>query len=137
MSRAFVNFLLDAALLVIILAIIWTSCVLHLVFPPGTTARGWELWGLGYDEWAGVQFALLCTIALGILVHVMLHWNWVCGLIASRVFGRRGKVDEGAQTLYGVSTLIALLILTGAFLIGAQLSIRQHGITTGAPTVRL
>jgi hypothetical protein len=35
-----------------------------------------------YDQWAGLQFGLIATPALGLLLHVMLHWNWVCGIVA-------------------------------------------------------
>jgi hypothetical protein len=125
MSRAILNFLLDTLLLLITLTLIAASCVLRFVFPAATTAAGWELWGLDYDGWASLQFYLLALIVFAILVHVMLHWNWVCSIISTRLLRRSGKVDDGVQTLYGVSTLMLLLLVIGVLILVAQLSIRS------------
>jgi hypothetical protein len=124
MSRTLINFCLDALLLLITLGLIWTTCVLKFVFPPATRAAGWVLWGMGYDGWSDLQSGLLAVIALAILVHIMLHWNWVCGVIAARLLRRGGKVDDGVQTLYGVGTLIALVLATTGVLIAAEFMIR-------------
>src|SRR5690348_8637128 len=59
MSRTVVNFLLDTILLTIVVALLFTSAVLRFVFPAPTIARGWRLWGHGYDAWANFQFMLL------------------------------------------------------------------------------
>lgn len=127
MSRTVVNFLLDVLLLLVLMALVGSALVVRFVFPAGTAANGWLLWGLDYDEWASVQFVTLCAILLAILVHVMLHWSWVCNVIASRLFKLKGKdarPDEGSQTLYGVATLIAILLVLGAFLTLASLSVQ-------------
>jgi hypothetical protein len=76
---------------------------------------GWTSWSLTYDQWRDVQFATLCTFGFGILVHVMLHWNWVCSVIATQVLHIRERPDKGMQTIYGVATLIGLLHLTPAW----------------------
>ena len=87
--------------------------------PPG----GWTLWRLDYDAWSGIQFGLLGVLAAGILVHVMLHWSWVCNVIASALAGK-GRVDEGMQTIYGVGLLIVLLNVVGITVAAAVLTIR-------------
>ena len=69
------------------------------------------MWGLGYDQWRDLQFGLLCFFALGVLVHIMMHWNWVCSVIATQIVRSRSRPDEGMQTIYGVIVLIALLHL--------------------------
>jgi hypothetical protein len=125
MSRTLVNFLLDATLLAAFLLLIWISAVVRFVFPPGSVAAGWTLWGFGYDAWNGLQFALVAVLALGILLHVMLHWTWVCGVIASRVGGRKGRVDDGVQTLYGVGLLIVICNVVGLLVAAAALSVRE------------
>jgi hypothetical protein len=125
MSRTLINFLLDATLLTAFLLLIWVSAVVRFVFPPGTSAAGWTLWGFGYDGWNGLQFALVAVLALGILLHVMLHWTWVCGVIASRVTGRKGRLDDGVQTLYGVGLLIVICNVVGLLVAAAALSIRE------------
>ncbi len=103
----------------------WVSATLQIVFPAPTLTGGWTLWSLTYDQWRDVQFATLCTFGFGILVHVMLHWNWVCSVIATQVLHTRGRPDEGMQTIYGVATLIVLLHLIAAGVIVALVVIRR------------
>jgi hypothetical protein len=124
MSRTLINFFLDVLMLAVTLAVIWTTCVLRFVFPAATRAGGWTLWGVDYDAWSNVQTGLLGAIALAILVHLMMHWNWVCGVITARLLRRGGPVDDGIQTLYGVGTLIVFLLATTGLLIAAGLMIR-------------
>jgi len=125
MSRTFVNFLLDAVLLATFAVLIWSSMVVRFVFPPGPDAKGWFLWGLAYDHWETIQFAMVAALALGILIHVMLHWSWVCGVLATRLArDKKAKIDDGTQTLYGVGLLIAIFNLLGLAVAAAALSIQ-------------
>ena len=125
MSRTLVNFLLDTVLLVAFVLLVWCSVVVRFVFPPGPSATGWKLWGYDFDPWAGLQFSLVGALFVGILVHVMLHWSWVCGVLASRLSrDRKGRVDEGLQTIYGVALLIAVLATIGVGVGAAVLSVR-------------
>ncbi len=126
-SWSWINLLLDAALLVAFMAVCFAAVVVRFVFPPGPAAAGWTLWGLDYDAWGGIQFALLAVLAIGILVHVMLHWSWVCNVIASRLAGRGARVDDGLQTIYGVGLLIGLLLAVGSALAAAVLTVRGPG----------
>jgi hypothetical protein len=120
-----INLLLDALLLVVFTLLGAVSVIVRFVFPPGPAARGWLLWGLDYDAWSGIQFALVAMLAAGILVHVMFHWSWVCNVIASRLArDRRARVDDGVQTIYGVGLLIALLNVVGIAVAAAMLTIR-------------
>lgn len=125
MSRTLVNFLLDTVLLVAFVLLVWCSVVVRFVFPPGPSATGWKLWGYDFDQWAGLQFSLVGTLFVGIVVHVMLHWSWVCGVLASRLSSdRKGRVDEGLQTIYGVGLLIAVLATIGVGVGAAVLTVR-------------
>jgi hypothetical protein len=127
-SRTIVNFWLDLALLIAFLSLAWISVVLRFVFPAGTAAAGWTLWGRGFDDWSAIQFVLLCVFALGVLLHLMLHWSWVCGVVSSRLSRWRGKpirFDEGAQTLYGVGLLIVVLNVVGLLIAAAALTIQM------------
>jgi hypothetical protein len=125
MSRSAINFTLDLILLLAFCALVACSTVLRFVFPPGTAAAAWSLWGFSYNQWASLQFALIATLALGFTLHVMLHWNWVCGFVAQRLArGGKGKWDGGTQTIYGVGLLIVVFHLLGGFIAAAALTIR-------------
>jgi hypothetical protein len=123
-SISVINFWLDASLLCALLLLGWVSAVLQIVFPAPTLAAGWTLWSLTYDQWRDAQFGLLCVFAMGILIHVMMHWNWVCSVIATQIVRSRNRPDEGMQTIYGVATLIILLHVLAAGVIIALLFVR-------------
>lgn len=125
LTRSQVNFLLDALLLVMFCAIMATAVIVRFIFPPGPDAAGWRLWGHGYHDWCTFQFGLIAAFALGILVHLMLHWSWVCGIAVTQFSrSKRTKMDEGTQTLVGVGLLIVLLNIIGLCVAVAALSIQ-------------
>ncbi len=125
LSVSVINFWIDACILMSLGAVGWISATLQIAFPAPTAAAGWTLWGFGYDDWRDVQFALLCLFACGILIHVMMHWNWVCSVIAVQILRVKQRPDEGMQTIYGVATLIVLLHLIGAGIVAAMLCVHR------------
>ena len=118
------NFWLDASLMLVFVSLAIVSVIVQFVFPPGIAARGWRLWTLSYGQWCSLQFALLAVLGLGVLVHVMLHWKWVCGVIARRLLGKP-VADDGIRTLYGVGLLIVLLNVAAAVVGVALLTIQS------------
>lgn len=125
MSRTLINLVLDVLLLLAFLGLVCCAVILRFVFPPGPEARGWRLWGLAYDGWISLLVGLVGVLTLGVLLHVMLHWHWVCGVLATRIVGKgKGRIDEGVQTLYGVGVLIVLLHVVGLVIGAAILTIQ-------------
>lgn len=123
MSRNTINFILDSVLLVAFLALLWTSIVLHSLFPAGTLAAGWTIWGMGFDKWCEIQFISLLVFSVCVGLHLILHWPWVCGFIAARlskILGRHVTTNESTRTVYGVTTMIAILSVLGVLLLLAQ-----------------
>lgn len=118
-SMAVVNFCLDACLLAMITFYGWVSVMLRIVFPAPTAAQGWTLWGWTFDQWWDFQFGTLCAFAIAVLVHVMLHWNWVCSVLTAQILKTRQRLDDSMQTIYGVGTLVVLLHLIAAGVIAA------------------
>lgn len=120
LSKTMVNFIVDAFLLSLVVSLLLSAAVLRFVFPAPSSSAGWTLWGFGYDAWANFQFGLVTVMGLAILLHVMLHWSWVCGVIVTKLLRRSNRVamlDEGQQTLWGVGLLIVVVNLIG-FLLG-------------------
>ena len=128
-SKTDINFWLDTFLLLAFTFLCWISIILRFVFPPATKADGWKLWGLDYLAWSDLQFAVLCVLAASILLHVMLHWTWVCGVVNGWVRKRQTapgpKQDTGTRTLWGVALLIALCNIVGVGIAAAVLMIRE------------
>jgi len=127
-SKTIVNFVLDAMLLALAVMLLFIAAVLRFVFPAPTMSAGWKLWGYGYDAWSNLEFALVAVFGLAILLHIMLHWAWVCGVLLSKVLPRssaRQTLDEGQQTLLGVGLLIVVVNLLGALVGLAYLTIQN------------
>jgi hypothetical protein len=124
-SMSVINFWLDAVLLAVFVSLGGISAVLRLVFPPPTTADGWKLWGWGYDQWSDLQFGCLCVLGLLVVLHVMLHWNWVCSVVMAQILRSRDRIDDSMQTIYGVGLLISLLLLLLAGVIAAMSGVRK------------
>lgn len=130
-SRSLLNFWIDAATLAAFLAVVWCSVIVRFVFPPAGSTVGWRLWGASYDDWVSVLFGSVAALALLVLVHVMLHWTWVCGMLTGRLLRKPGAAlrrwDEGQRTLAGVAVMIVLLNLVGLVVAIAALTIRPPG----------
>ena len=132
MSRTLLNFWLDTALLVLFLSWVWLVFVVRFVFPPGTLAQGWLLWGLTFDQWLEIEFWTLCLFALAVLIHIMLHWTWVCGVITSRLIRRRDGTKrqwtDGERTLFGVGLMVVLFNILGLAFAAAMLMVQRPGM---------
>ena len=129
-SRTIVNFVLDSVLLVAFVALMSVSAIVRFVFPPATAAAGWRLWGGSFDDWLCWQFDLVAALTGLIVLHVMLHWTWVCGVVGSKLAHRRvepGRFDDGQRTLLGVGLLIVILNLVGGLVAAATLMIHTPG----------
>ncbi|MDR3636898.1 MAG: hypothetical protein P4L84_24040 [Isosphaeraceae bacterium] len=124
-SMVIVNFWLDAALLLSVAFLGWVSAMMQVVFPAPTAAGGWELWGLTFDQWRDLQFGSLCVFGLLALEHLALHWNWVCGVIATKVLRVKNRPDEGINAVYGVATFIGILTVMLASVIVAILTVKR------------
>jgi len=123
MRRNTLNFLVDIVSLVVMFGMIATGLVIRFVLPPGTGGRHGGahkvLCGLGRHDWGDIHFWLAVAIGVLLLVHVALHWAWVCGIVQRLV--RRGepggtKATAWTRNLYGSGFLIATVAAFAAFL---------------------
>ncbi len=115
--QTLINFWLDVALLFVFLALVWVSVIVRFIFPPAGAAAGYSIWDLGLSQWMEVQFGILAAFFFGIILHLMLHWPWVCGIIGGRLFrtrdGKKRVMDDGQRTILGVGLMIVLLNIMG------------------------
>ena len=122
-SRTLVNFWLDVALGAVFVLLSTAAVIVPFVFPTGPATKGWTLWGMSFAQWCSIEFTLISLLGVGVLVHVMLHWTWVCSVLSKRVLGQDDIPDDGIRTVYGVGLLIGLLLF-GAIIVGvAQMTI--------------
>ncbi|QDU62990.1 hypothetical protein Pan216_38640 [Planctomycetes bacterium Pan216] len=133
MSKTTINFVLDILLAIVFLVVLWTAAVLEFLFPSGSRAIGWTLWGFDKPAWAALHFRILFAFGVMVLIHVMLHWSWVCGvamkMIARATCRPMKQLESSHQTLIGVGVLVVLLHLLGILYLSAMLTIHQPAAT--------
>jgi hypothetical protein len=111
MRRATVNFIVDAIAFLDLLCLMGTGMVLKRVLPPGSGGGGGygqgfrggrgpvearEWLGMGRHDWGDVHFKLSVVFVVLILVHIVLHWNWITGC-AKSVFARTACSPSQAE----------------------------------------
>jgi hypothetical protein len=117
-SWSVINLVLDLMLFASFVLLCWLAALTQFVFPSGATGASWRLLGATVETWRSLQFGTLCVFAIEVLIHIMLHWSWVCGVVESRflsrALGKRTTGDDGGRTLVGVILLAGTLLLMGA-----------------------
>ncbi len=124
MRKNTLNYLIDAGTLLVMVAMIGSGLIMKFTLPPGTGSRGYIIWGLGRHEWGTVHFWLAVALGVLLVLHVALHWSWICA--TTRRVVRRGAGGPGRgprDDLYGVAFLLALVVVFGGLLWVADASI--------------
>ncbi|NQV23952.1 MAG: hypothetical protein HQ518_06245 [Rhodopirellula sp.] len=124
-SRSKLNFALDIALAMSFVVLCAVAAIVQIVFPPPSVAAGWTVFGGTIDQWITLQFGCLCVLAGGIILHVMLHWSWVCGMLTRGRPDTALRTDDGVRTIVGVGFLIVLLHFIGFAVLIAILTVHS------------
>lgn len=117
-----INFWLDVGLAGLFLVLSWLIIVVHFVFPR-SEVHAWTIWGATEADFRDYQFGVFCVFSLGIVVHVMFHWDWICATVATRLLKRKAGKDDGTLTLIGVGILVVLIHLVIGGVLAARLSL--------------
>ncbi len=121
-NKTLINFWLDALLLVVFLVIAWELAVLRFAFPKGASER-WRLLGHTASDWQDLAFNTFCVFAGGIVLHVMLHWQWIVSTIQTRLLRQKATRDDGSHTMIGVIVLFAFIHLVAGGILWARWAI--------------
>jgi len=137
MSRkSTINFVVDLISLLAIFALVATGLIIRFVLPPGTGGRhgegGLMLWGLGRHAWGDLHFWTSVVLAALLVLHVALHWTWVCAMTRRLVRGTQAEpLDARTRHAYGVGFLSAVVIVFGGFTWYAKQAVKPMD---GTPT---
>lgn len=131
MKRATLNLLIDVVSFAILASMIATGLLVRFVLPPGSRGgRGLSLWNLDRHDWGDIHFWLAASLIGVLLIHLALHWSWVCQ-VARIAFGAPRAIPrsnvEMRRTVVGVSVVAGLAVLIGAFLFFASANVSHAG----------
>ncbi|MFQ5462468.1 MAG: hypothetical protein ACE5E5_07555 [Phycisphaerae bacterium] len=104
--------------------------VTHFIFPNEPEAFGLALWGATVAQWRDLEAIAFVVFTLLVLLHLILHWTWVCGYVATRLskrWERKVTLHESAKTVWGVSILILVITVVAAIVLVAELSVHRVG----------
>jgi hypothetical protein len=122
MARATLNFLIDAATFIVMLSMASTGVLLRFVLPPGSGERR-AVWDLTRHEWGDVHFWLAAALGGFVLVHLALHWGWVCGFVSRRFRATDAPTRPTSglrRNLLGLAAVAVIVFLVGGFVWAAQ-----------------
>jgi hypothetical protein len=98
MKRGTVNFIVDVVSFIDLLCLAFTGFIMKYILPPGSGGygRGFrggrdpeqikELWSMTRHEWGTIHFYLAILFVFLMIVHIILHWEWIKSYLKS-LFG--------------------------------------------------
>lgn len=108
MTKTTTNLWLDMIALVLMLGLMLTGAIIHFVLPSGT-GNSLQLLGLGRHDYGAVHFWLAVAALVVLTLHIVLHWSFVCGVVAKAL----GKERPARRSLlaWGVGVLVLTVLL--------------------------
>jgi hypothetical protein len=133
MDRSKLNFVIDALMFLTLMAIAGLGFLMKYILPPGREVmlrygRNVELTWLGWDrhDWGSIHLYLAFTLLGLLVVHLILHWSMILGLLS------RLLPDPRLRTRVAVAFLIlSLLLIYVPFLITPEEGPRGRGLGRG------
>lgn len=128
MKRSTLNFAIDLVTFLVMIAMIATGLLVRFVLPPGSGERR-SLWSYTRHDWGDVHFWLAVGLAALLVVHLALHWSWVCSVVQSWLpHGPPGRAKSALRrNMAGVALLVAVAGLIAAFLWVADRNVVERG----------
>jgi hypothetical protein len=121
MRRNTINFVIDLAALLVMLALAATGLIMRFALPPGSGGRGGglraTLWGWGRHDWGDLHLWLSIAVGALLLIHAALHWDWLCCTARKLMPKEPGATDKTRtwmRNLVGAGALgVTAALLTG------------------------
>lgn len=121
MKRSHVNFIVDTVGLTALVLLTTTGWIMRFILPPGSgSAR--VIWNMDRHQWGYVHTWLAAIFFLAMVVHLVLHWDWVVRVV-------RG--DEGERR--PARGIIAVVALALVLLVGIASLVTPVRTVSGRP----
>jgi len=113
LSRTSINFTIDLLIAACFVGLIATGTVVHYVLPAGS-GHSHALWSLGRHDWGDMHFWLAVTAIALALLHVALHWQWVCVTTCRLARAGHGAPSAPDRAKRMSAAFIAIVVLTAS-----------------------
>jgi len=118
MKRSTLHLTVDGLMAFGAVGLILTGLLIEFVLPPGSrqaSVRGWTR-----HDWGDVHFWFAMGILVAGVLHLVLHWGWVCSVTAKLKGVRSTKPTRYRKLWTGLVTASLLVVLVGGFLFAAD-----------------
>jgi hypothetical protein len=129
MNRTFANIIIDLVAALLFLGMIATGYLLRFPLPPGSN-KTHSLWGFTRHQWGDIHFWISLGLLVVLVIHLVLHWNWIVTVIGKRCF--RTTAAHPSLIRSGVISFCTVMLIFTLFAWAAQNSVE----TTDRPMRR-
>lgn len=122
MNKPRLNFVIDAVMFLIMMALAGIGLLMKFVLIPGRErwakyGRQVELYLFGWDrhDWGAIHFYLALTLLGVLILHIILHWSQIVGL-----FHRLITTPKTRTVVFWIFLLTALILIYFPFLVSPE-----------------
>lgn len=111
-GRTALNFWIDLATAVLFAGLLGSGVIMKWILPPGTCdTPGVKVW-LGHSRhwWGDIHFIIAASMLVLMVVHIWLHWGWVCSVWGKLVGPARSPKTWAAAGAMALLIAVPLLI---------------------------
>lgn len=126
MSRGPLNLLIDMLAAACLLTMVATGYVLRFPLPPATN-RTHELWGMSRHEWGTIHSWASLGLLLVLIIHLVLHWDWIVTMIRHRFACFQGGGANAGRHV-GLATMAVLVALAALFALATHFGVREREV---------
>ena len=122
MNRTISNIIIDIIAAFLFLGMIATGYLLRFPLPPGSN-KMLSLWGYTRHQWGDVHFWISLGLLVVLIIHLVLHWNWIVTVIGKRC--HLVKTAHPSLIRSGVLTGGIVILMVSLFAWVAQNSVKE------------